>query len=155
MFYIDFAIIALLLLKFIVFGIVAIAKREKKFMGKYCHPFEIVLCALLSHSILLFTICQSLALRFQKINERSPSPIGANVQQIQVLENNIDNLCDLLVLQTLFFGIFIVHYSQKAAISYRIILPTSERDERKVSLEKRGFLSTAKVPYVYYVVSLS
>ena len=135
-----------------VIGIIAAIRRDKEFVGKYCHTFEIVLCVVLSHSILLFNICQSLAFRFQKINERSPSPIGANVQQIQVLEDNIDKLLDLLLLQTLFCGIFIVHYSLNTPMTYQLSISSSVKDDRKKQLDKRGFVITNKNPYVYNVV---
>lgn len=154
MFYIDFAVVGLLLIKFTVIGIIAAIKRNKEFFLKYCHPFEVIVCVLLAHSILLFNIFQALTTRFQQEDDKSATLIGTNVQKTRVLEGNIDKLCDLLVLETLISGIFIVHYGLKLPITYKLTLPNSQKDERKNALEKRGFLSTAKNPYVFHVVFL-
>lgn len=151
--FIDFTIIGAIILKLIVVSIYTAIKRDREIFYRYCYLFELFLVLTFAHSIPLFNIIQGLILKFQKLNRKAPSPIGANVEHVKFIEANLGAMIDQLLVFTLFVGSFLVHYSRNYPISYTYILPNSEKDERKAKLERKGFVLSLKSPYVFQSVN--
>lgn len=154
MLFIDIAIMCCIVLKLIIVSVWAIVKRDKDIIYRYCYPFEVFLILLFAHSAFILNILQAVVHKLQKLNKKVPSPIGANVQHVQVLEANLGALMDQFLMFTLLVGGFIVHYSRHYPITYKSILPIATKDHRKLQLEAKGLLLALKAPFVFKSVLL-
>ena len=149
MLFIDFAIMIVIAFKFIVVSIWALIKKDRQIITKYCYLFELFLLLTFIPSIGILNIVQALIVKFQKLNKKTPSPVGANVQIVQFFEANLGALIDHLLMLTLFIGSFVVHFSRHYPITYKSILPVKVKDERKCQLESRGLIMALKPQYIF------
>lgn len=166
MFICDFCIISLIVIKNIVLGIVAAIKRDLQIWNRYFFTFEIFMLLVLSFSILLYVITDNLGSTFQELSNTNtvlvPSSNGQvgqtvqttvlNLQALNILSQNMLKAMDILILQILIFGMFIVHFSPPYQISCNPSHILHLKDKRKTELERHGFLLTTKKPYVFRTV---
>lgn len=149
LFVIDFCIIAFIVLKFIVFGTVALIKRSWPLFTKYCYHFEIFMVLTASFSILMLTVAIKWAGDLDHGTPQSEIGVDTIIKTVEAINFEINNELYMLTVQTVLLGTVIVHFSRWYPIKYQDMYKLRKSDPRQQILEKKGFIKKTKEAYVY------
>lgn len=153
MFIVDFTIIGVCIFKFLGLGAYCWFKQEWRLFHTYCRPFEIFLVIMLSHSIIGYIVCHNISSILKSAQDVSATdfskPITADLGKIAIIKTTFERGLNVALVQIILCGTLIIHFSSDCELSWNPSTISIQKNKQKSILEKKGFLLTSKLPYIY------
>lgn len=153
MFIVDFVIIGFSILKASVLAIYCSTKKNWQLFFRLCQPFEIFLCIMLSHSIIGYIVCHNISSilnsREELVSTDLSRPITPDLGKIAIIKTTFERGLNFALVQMILCGPLVIHFSPHYELSCQPLpIQSHKQNTRRILLEKKGFLLSAKLPYI-------